>query len=110
MYAIRSALSETLRHADEFNEKTYHLITDSEYARKILIGETTPKVNLEIIKDIQKVIQIYKKCGFKLTIEHIAAHTGETDIDSKINDICDKMAKKCAKEKKEIPLKIVEIK
>ena len=51
-----------------------------------------------MIEDIDTILGLYKKCGFTVKFAHIEAHTGATDIHSNINDICDKMAKKCAKD------------
>ena len=52
-------------------------------------------------------MQLYKKCGLKLNIKHIDAHTNATDMDSRINDICDKTAKKCAKDKADLSLRVI---
>ena len=87
-----------MRHAEEFGEKTYNVITDSEYALKIFTKENKARVNLELIEDINTILGLYKKCGFTVKFIHIEAHTGAADIHSSINDICDKMAKKCAKD------------
>ena len=51
-----------------------------------------------MIEDIDTILGLYKKCGFTVKFARVAAHTGAADIHSSINDICDKMAKKCAKD------------
>lgn len=43
-------------------------------------------------------MNIFKTMKFKLNIKHIEAHTKSEDLDSRFNDICDRMAKKCAKD------------
>lgn len=87
-----------MRHAEEFGEKTYNVITDSEYALKIVTKQNNARVNLELIEDIDTILGLYKKCGFTVKFAHVEAHTGAADVHSSINDICDKMAKKCAKD------------
>ena len=87
-----------MRHAEEFGEKNYNVITDSEYALKVVTKQSNARLNLELIEDIDTILGLYKKCGFTVKFARVAAHTGAADIHSSINDICDKMAKKCAKD------------
>ena len=82
------------------------LYTDSEYSIKCLKeyckkwsingwlkADKSPVENTDII---QPLYALYTKFWRSIQIEHVRAHTGNTDIHSKNNDIVDTLAKKGA--------------
>ena len=70
--------------------------SDSEYAINVITGKKNAKVNVKAISVCQKLIQQLELIGCSVKFEHVMAHTGGTDDDSKYNDIVDKEARRQA--------------
>lgn len=84
--------------------KLVNIYSDSEYSVKTF-NEWLPKwkktfkkyKNSDIINEIEEHISI---APFKVSMKHVRAHTGKTDIHSISNNIVDELAKKGAFRKK----------
>lgn len=70
--------------------------SDSEYAIKVISGVNKAKANAKAIAVCKMLIQKLKSANVDVKFEHVMAHTGGTDDDSKYNDIVDKEARKQA--------------
>ena len=70
--------------------------SDSEYAIKVITGINKAKANAKAISVCQKLIKELKLSNVNVKFDHVMAHTGGSDDDSKYNDIVDKEARRQA--------------
>lgn len=80
--------------------KTVNMFIDSKYVIGILKNGNKYKLNTELINRIKTYEQFIKDNGYIINYDHVKAHTKNTDIDSKYNNIVDKIARLCAEKKK----------
>lgn len=83
---------------NELPYKQYTIKSDSEYAIKAVTGINKAKANVKLITGIQKSLSVIRSKGIEMSFEHVMAHTGGSDEDSKWNDLVDKTARKRAGE------------
>lgn len=78
------------------NEENVTIKSDSEYAINVITGKKNAKVNVKAISVCKKLIQQLESMNCSIEFEHVMAHTGGSDDDSKYNDIVDKEARRQA--------------
>ena len=80
----------------ELKSEEITIKSDSEYAIGVISGTKNAKANLKAISVCQKLLHQLEENDCNVSFEHVFAHTGGTDEDSKYNDIVDKEARRQA--------------
>lgn len=100
-YASRYVFKNIERLSKFIKNKTIHIISDSEYSIKAILGINQVKANKELIEKAQYYIQEINKKGFVVNISKVRAHTTNKDFFSVCNKVVDMGAKLEAKTLKE---------
>lgn len=83
-----------------FHENTVYICTDSQYCITVINSDKTYSINMDVINECRKYLNIAKKT-YNIVFYHVSAHTGGKDFISISNAKADEIASWCAKNKKD---------
>lgn len=104
LYAVKNAFKWVIK-GIKLNDplpKNVEMFIDSKYVLGIIKDGNNYKTNIKLINEIKSYEDFIKENGYIIKYDHVKAHTKKKDIDSKYNDIVDKIAKTCAEKRKNV--------